>query len=159
MTVPFQKVLQIWNPISSQWPPQWLCQEWLLIQASNCQEGQLRKQLMPWFGPKTETTEQKYKHAGQNGSKWGSLVICHSLLPIQQPLLSSWLLNWGQNFLQTGPLIFPSPCSVPGGSHGGYTVLAMSHQVVNYPGKLSKEAAFFSHLAVGHGLTMGLNDW
>lgn len=122
MTFPSQKVLQIWNPISPHHqPPQWLCQEWLLIEASNCQgRQQLGKQLMPWFGPKTETTEQKNKHAGWNGT-WvasegpGSYVTHFAYPAASSPLFM--VVKLGTEFSANGssdlPLTLFSPRRVP----------------------------------------------
>ena len=82
-----------------------------------------------------------------HSTKWGSLLhVSHSAYSFVISSLSSpffKLLNWKQNFLQSPPLIFLPPCPVFVGPYWDFTVLELSHQTVNHPGKLSIKAPFF----------------
>ena len=126
-------------------PPNWLY--W---------SQQLLKKTLLLFWPNTQASDQKKKKKKKkkgmldrvvHSTKWGSLLhVSHSAYSFVISSLSSpffKLLNWKQNFLQSPPLIFLPPCPVFVGPYWDFTVLELSHQTVNHPGKLSIKAPFF----------------
>ena len=100
-----------------------------------------------WSKKKKKTKKKGMLDRVVHSTKWGSLLhVSHSAYSFVISSLSSpffKLLNWKQNFLQSPPLIFLPPCPVFVGPYWDFTVLELSHQTVNHPGKLSIKAPFF----------------